>query len=101
MWVMAMFDLPVNTQKARRDYRRFRDALIDDGFIMLQFSVYARPCPSSENAQVHMNRVEDALPPGGEVRVIQLTDMQFNRMKIYFAKQTKPVEEQPKQLSFF
>ena len=101
MWLLAMFDLPVGTKKARRDYRRFRDALIDDGFIMLQYSVYARSCPSEENAKVHFKRVEEALPPGGEVRVLMLTDMQFGRMKIFLAKEPRKPEEPPKQLSFF
>ena len=46
MWVVAMFDLPVETQQNRRDYARFRKALLKDGFMMLQFSVYARYLPS-------------------------------------------------------
>lgn len=101
MWVFAMFDLPVDTREARREYAQFRKALLNDGFIMLQFSVYARPCPSIENAEVHMARVEDALPPAGQVRVVCLTDLQFSRMRIYYGKEPKPPEKQPDQLTLF
>ena len=32
MWLFAMFDLPVDTKKARREYTRFRKALLAQGF---------------------------------------------------------------------
>ena len=53
MWLIAMFDLPVETTENRRDYVRFRKALLKDGFMMLQFSVYARFIPSEEAAEAH------------------------------------------------
>lgn len=101
VWVIAMFDLPVDTKQARRNYARFRNALRDDGFTMLQFSVYARPCPSDENAKVHAARVARALPPAGEVRILQITDLQFGRMQIFLGKRPTPPEKPPEQLSFF
>ena len=101
MWVIAMFDLPVDTKEARREYVRFRNALLDDAFIMLQFSVYGRPCPSEENAQMHAGRVAAHVPPGGEVRILTLTDLQYSRMKIFLGRRKKSPEEPPAQLSFF
>jgi CRISPR-associated protein Cas2 len=101
MWVLAMFDLPVDTKVARRHYRQFRDALLCDGFMMLQYSVYGRPCPSEENASLHMARVEEALPPNGQIRILTLTDMQFSRMKIFYGNAPATAEKQPQQLSFF
>lgn len=101
MWVLTMFDLPVDTEQARRAYRDFRSTLLDDGFTMLQFSVYARHCPSEENAVVHETRVKLSLPDDGEVRVIKITDKQFERMKIFYGKMRKPTEKTPEQISFF
>ena len=74
MWVMTMFDLPVDTKKARRAYAVFRKKLLKDGFAKMQFSVYIRHCASEENANVHMRRVELAIPDDGEVRVDVLGD---------------------------
>ena len=42
MWLMVFFDLPVGTRTERRHATRFRNYLKRDGFLMLQFSVYAR-----------------------------------------------------------
>lgn len=101
MWVITMFDLPTDTMDARKAYHNFREALLDDGFTMLQFSVYARHCPSEENAVVHENRVKTFLPDDGEVRVIKITDKQFERMKVFYGKMRKATEKSPEQISFF
>jgi CRISPR-associated protein Cas2 len=42
MWIIVMFDLPTDTKEARKAYHEFREELLNDGFTMLQFSVYAR-----------------------------------------------------------
>jgi CRISPR-associated protein Cas2 len=101
MWVVAMFDLPVDTRAARRAYAQFRKALIRDGFCMMQFSVYVRHCASEENADVHIRRVEAALPDDGEVRVLSITDKQFERMRIFWGKMRKPALPPPRQLELF
>lgn len=101
MWVLAMFDLPTDTKRARREYALFRKMLLGNGFTQMQFSVYARPCPSQENADVHVGRIERSLPPDGEVRVITITDKQFERMRIFWGKLRKPPEEAPCQLDLF
>lgn len=101
MWVVAMFDLPVDTKKARRDYALFRKMLLKDGFTRMQFSVYARHCASEENATVHVTRVERNVPPDGEVRIITITDKQFERMRIFWGKVRKPPVQPPQQLELF
>ena len=53
MWLVAMFDLPVHTKSARRDYSRFRKKLIALWFQMVQFSVYAKYFPSVEASASH------------------------------------------------
>lgn len=101
MWLIVMFDLPTDTREARRAYQDFRGSLLDDGFLMMQFSVYGRHCGSEENSHVHEKRIQDALPPDGEVRVLRLTDKQFERMKVFLGKIRKATEKSPEQISFF
>lgn len=101
MWVIAMFDLPTDSPKSRRDYSRFRKRIMRDGFAMMQFSVYVRHCASRENADVHMARVEASVPPEGEVRVLTITDKQYARMKVFWGKRRKPPEPPPAQLELF
>jgi CRISPR-associated protein Cas2 len=90
MWVIAMFDLPTATPLDRRHYARFRKDLMDDGFTMMQFSVYHRHCASPENADVHIERMRSRLPPEGEVRFLIITDQQFSRIKTFWGKKRKP-----------
>jgi CRISPR-associated protein Cas2 len=101
VWLLALFDLPVVTREQRSHASRFRERLRDDGFVMLQYSVYARPCPNEENARVHFERIRMALPPEGEVRVLTLTDMQFSRMKVFRGASVRQTEKPPVQLTLF
>jgi CRISPR-associated protein Cas2 len=101
MWLIAMFDLPTDTKQARREYTLFRRKLLESGFDQLQYSVYGRHCASDESADVHLRRVKLALPPDGEVRVMRVTDQQFQRMLVYHGKIRRPPEKAPEQISFF
>jgi CRISPR-associated protein Cas2 len=56
-----MFDLPVETLENKRDYTRFRKALLKDGFMMLQFSIYARNLPSEEAADAHRSTIRSVI----------------------------------------
>ncbi len=101
MWIIVMFDLPVDTKAARKDYAQFRKHLLQDGFARMQYSIYVRCCPSHENMDVHLQRVQRNLPPDGEVRVLSVTDKQYERMRIFLGKVRKPPEPTPEQLQFF
>ena len=101
MWVLAMFDLPVDTKEARRAYALFRKSLVKDGFTMMQYSVYVRHCASEENGDVHEKRVSAALPDDGEVRVLRITDNQYERMRVFLGKMRKAPEQPPRQLELF
>jgi CRISPR-associated protein Cas2 len=101
VWMFAMFDLPTDTKKARKDYTDFRKHLLKDGFSMLQYSVYVRHCSSEENADVHYRRVKAFLPDDGEVRLITITDKQFGRMETHWGKMRKPAPPMPRQLELF
>lgn len=101
MWIFTLFDLPVDTKEAKRAYRLFHDFLLDDGFVMLQYSVYARHCPSPDNLEVHERRVRSHLPDDGEVRILTMTDTQFERMRIFRGAIRGIPEPPPLQLTIF
>lgn len=76
-WLMAMFDLPVTTEDERRAATRFRNDLLEDGFLMIQYSVYARPCVHFEQMQKHAERIRKIAPRAGNVRIFFVTDQQW------------------------
>lgn len=101
VWIFALFDLPTDTKAARKAYTVFRSKLLDNGFQMMQYSVYARYCPSEEKAKVFHRRIKSFLPPDGEVRVISITDIQFGKMKVFHGKQRQATEKAPEQVEMF
>jgi CRISPR-associated protein Cas2 len=101
VWVIVLFDLPTETADDRKNYAFFRKKLLDDGFAMMQYSVYMRHSASDENAAVHVRRVKSWLPPDGEVRIIKITDKQFGRIEVFYGKKRKKIEAAPTQLSLF
>lgn len=101
MWVFVHFDLPTETKKDRKIYGKFRKFLIEDGFTMMQYSMYARHCSSRENAEVHKKRVKLQLPPLGKVIVFEITDAQFGRMEFFYGQKPKPPSNLPRQLELF
>jgi len=101
MWVFVHFDLPTETKKDRKNYTKFRKYLLEDGFNMIQYSMYARHCSSRENADVHKKRVKSHLPPLGQVIIFEITDVQFGRLEFFYGKKPKENPNQPKQLELF
>ena len=101
MWVMVLFDLPTETKKDRKIYADFRKKMLKDGFVMFQFSIYIRHCPSRDNAEVHIKRVKSHLPPRGNVGILRITDKQFGDMELYYGKEPKEKETPHIQLQLF
>lgn len=101
MWVFVYYDLPTDTKKDRRNAGLFRKNLLKDGFTMMQYSIYTRHCASRENAEVHIKRVKNFLPPKGEVILFTLTDKQFGMMEFFRGKSETEKPNTPQQLELF
>ncbi len=99
-WLMAMFDLPVLLDEERKEATRFRKALLDDGFIMIQYSVYSRPCVSLERMMKYYERVKSYAPTTGDVRLLFFTDRQWGMSKLV-SRTPKEIEKIPEQIEFF
>ncbi len=102
MRLLVFFDLPVKTKDETRQANKFRKYLIDDGFYMIQFSLYVRICATIENAKQHEERLKNHLPYKGSVRSLIITERQYAEIKILLGdvkKKDKKVLEG--QISFF
>ena len=81
MRVLLFFDLPVETETQRRNYRLFRKHLIKDGFIMLQNSVYAKMALNPSATKMIRDRVDRVKPPVGIIQILIVTENQFASME--------------------
>ena len=100
-WIIVMFDLPVVSDVDRRAATGFRTDLIREGYFMMQFSVYARPCGTADKVDTQVRRLKKLIPPHGEVRALTVTDAQWGRMMVVRSEKKKPPEDMPEQLMFF
>ena len=100
-WVLVFFDLPVGTPDERRDASNFRKDLIKDGYMMVQFSVYARPCGSADRVETQVRRLRPKIPRKGEVRGLIISDAQWGRMIVVRSQERKDPEKMPDQMMFF
>lgn len=91
-WLIVAFDLPVQTVEDRKRATDFRNFLIDDGYLMIQLSVYARPCVTFSRQRTHLDRLRAHLPEEGHVRAIFVTRAQWERSVIM---QGAPIKERP------
>jgi CRISPR-associated protein Cas2 len=89
-WLIVAFDLPVGTRAQRKKATDFRNYLLDDGYQMVQFSVYVRACVSFARQETHLDRLKKHLPPEGSVRAIYVTRAQWERS---FVIQGSPASE--------
>ena len=92
MRIIVMFDLPVVTEKEKKVATKFRNFLLDDGFIMMQYSVYSRICKNNDDLNKHINRIKINAPKTGNIRLIQITENQYNNIIMFSGE--KAVEEE-------
>jgi CRISPR-associated protein Cas2 len=102
-WLVVAFDLPVGSKAQRKAASDFRNFLLDDGFQMLQFSVYARPCVSFARQQTHLERVRKNVPEEGKVRAFFLTRFQWENAYVIHGAPAKevPPEQMPEQIQLW
>jgi len=86
MRILVFFDLPTQTPQERKIYTMFRRALLKDGYTMLQFSVYCRICNAEDTVDKHLRRIKSFLPRKGSVRLLQITDKQYQKMLFLVGK---------------
>lgn len=81
MRIFVFFDLPMDTLEEKREYRKFRKALIKNGFIMMQESVYCKlmTTPLVENSVKNMIQMNK--PSKGVVQTLVVTEKQFVKME--------------------
>lgn len=94
-WLMVAFDLPVKTKEERKRATAFREFLLDDGFQMIQLSVYARPCVTLSRQETHLRRIRLAVPAEGSVRAIYITKAQWERAFIIHGRPAVETEAEP------
>lgn len=84
MRLLIMFDLPTETKFDLREYRKFSKYLKNEGYIMIQYSVYCKLCINIDAAETAARRLEINAPFDGDIRYLIVTERQYqNIIKVH------------------
>lgn len=100
-WLICFFDLPTTSEEDKKNYIHFRKHLLEDGYLMIQYSVYARACVSHDRILTHTRRIKSFLPPKGAVRCLFVTNIQWDKTFVFYGADemnNSPRESIPEQL---
>ena len=91
MRLMVFFDLPMETDKDRREYTRFRKFLLRNGFIMMQKSVYTKLVINNVISSAVKQRIRANIPNQGLVEMLEITENQFSRIEYLVGEEQQMV----------
>ena len=100
MRMILMFDMPVDTVEECKAYRKFRKFLIDEGFIMHQFSIYSKLMLNSSANNAMIERLKTHNPKKGNITLLTVTEKQFSRMIYLNGEQNTSVANSDARLVF-
>ena len=105
MWIICMCDIPVRTKTETRKATRFRNLLLDNGFVMKQFSVYIKPVASLGVGQTVTKSLSKFIPDNSSVSFLYITDKQYlmteNYLGKYYEENEESIREKNGQLLLF
>lgn len=91
MRILVFFDLPTETNEDRRSYRVFRKMLIQNGFFMMQESVYCRLVLNASVESSVIGTLRKNKPKKGLVQVLTVTEKQFEKMEFLVGTKSSDV----------
>lgn len=95
-----MFDMPMETSDERKAYRKFRKFLIDEGFIMHQFSVYSKLLLNNSASNAMLERLKANNPKKGNITLLTVTEKQFARMVYLYGQRDTSIGNTDARLVF-
>jgi CRISPR-associated protein Cas2 len=100
MRMIVFFDLPTKSKQDRHHATKFRNDLLNEGYYMMQWSVYSRICKGLAQVEKHAQRLKCLIPPAGSIRLMTITEKQFADMDILIGESRKQEKIGAKQLVF-
>ena len=81
MRTIVFFDLPNIYSKDKRNYLLFRKYLINEGFIMMQESVYSKIVLNQQQSKFLLERLKRNAPKKGIIQVFTITEKQYSQIE--------------------
>ena len=91
MRTIVFFDLPNIYYKDKRNYQLFHKFLINEGYIMLQESVYSKLALNLQQAEFNINKIRKNAPSKGLIQVLNVTEKQYVDIEYIIGKSNSNV----------
>jgi len=98
MRMIVFFDLPTETNEDKRNYRKFRKLLTDNGFIMMQESVYIKLMTTPTVEKSVKNLLNKNKPEKGLIQSLVITEKQFAKMDFIVGEYTTDIIDSDERL---
>lgn len=98
MRVVVFFDLPTDTAKDRKNYSKFRKLLINEGFIMMQESVYSKLALNTSIANSIKEKIYKNKPPKGIVQLLVITEKQYSEIEYVVGEKSMDILDNTERL---
>lgn len=82
MRLIVMFDLPTLTSTDLRNYRKFRKFLIENGYSMMQYSVYSKIILNRSVLSFQMKKLKENAPQKGYIETLVVTEKQYANIEV-------------------
>ena len=91
MRAIVFFDLPNIYAKYKRNYLKFRKFLLNEGFLMMQESVYSKIVLNSQQANFLYNRIKKSAPNKGIIQMLTITEKQYSQIEYIIGSSTNKI----------
>lgn len=97
MRTIVFFDLPTIYLRDKKNYLKFRKYLLNEGFIMMQESVYSKLVLNSQQSSLLVDRIRKNAPGKGLIQVMTITENQYSKIEYIIGQpQTKIIDSEDK-----
>jgi CRISPR-associated protein Cas2 len=94
-----MFDLPTITSIDRRNYRQFRKHLTNDGFIMMQESIYTCILIDRQAADLLEKKISLYAPKKGLIQTMIITEKQYTAINFIAGESGDDIDDKFERLT--
>ncbi len=78
---IVFFDLPNIYARDKKNYLKFRKYLVNEGFVMMQESVYSKLILNTQQSELLVERIRKQAPKKGLIQVLTITEKQYSQIE--------------------
>lgn len=94
---IVFFDLPNIYARDKKNYLKFRKCLLNEGFIMMQESVYSKLILNTQQSELLVERIRKQAPQKGLIQVLTITEKQYSQIEYIIGEgKTKIINNEDK-----